>query len=184
VAVITCSSGTIPQAGRPLGSELTDVLNQSQDGTCMDRVRGGGGGDGGEGLGLSLQRGAAAALDLVGAVGQAAVVRAVLRPDRVRAAQGGVGGDFAASPVPDRLVGVEGGAVGRQPHQPQAQAGRAQVDAPGSPPWSGPLSQMTTRGPGWRARSRRRKATAVAAVLLPATSIVSTSPVSTHTPQE
>src|SRR5262245_48680518 len=70
----------------------------------MDRVRGGGGGDGGEGLGLSLQRGAAAALDLVGAVGQAAEEGADLRPDRGRAAQAGVGGDLVAYPVPDALT--------------------------------------------------------------------------------
>ena len=98
-----------------------------------------------------------------------------------RGAEAGVGGDLLADPAPDVLVGVEVRAVGRQAHQTQAQVGRGQVVAEGSPPWAGALSQITISGSAWLARNWRRKAAEVSALLLPSSAIASTSPVSRQT---
>ena len=50
-----------------------------------------------------------------------------------------------------------------------------------SPRWAGALSQMTCSGPGCFSLSCSRKATEVPELLLPSSSIHSTSPVSRHT---
>ena len=98
-------------------------------------------------------------------------------------AQAQVGGHLLTHPVPDRLISIEVWAVARQVHQAQAQSGSCQV---------GPQDIAAMRRgiiPNHSKRSRvllpqrscRRKAAEVAELLLPSSSIHSTSPVSKHT---
>ena len=82
------------------------------------------------------------------------------------------------SPSPSRFIGVEVRAVPRQVHHPQLQIRRPEALPHASPRWAGALSQMTCSGPGCFPLSCVRKATEVPLLLLPSSSIHSTSPVS------
>ena len=105
------------------------------------------------------------------------------------AAQAQIASGLLSRPAPDGLIGVEVPAVARaEPapvetgvHQPQLQPRRPEVLPHRLPRWAGALSQMTRSGPGCFPLSCFRKSTEVPALLLPSSSIHSTSPVSRHT---
>ena len=98
-------------------------------------------------------------------------------------------GQALSRPAPDRLIGVEVRAVPRQSLPSCRRGFTNRRSSPGvrrysrtaSPRWAGALSQMTCSGPGCFSLSCSRKATEVPLLLLPSSSIHSTSPVSRHT---
>ena len=77
-----------------------------------------------EGVGLRLQGPSAAALDLVGPMGDVAEELADVLLDLGLGPEAGVGGHLLADPAPDGLIRIEVRAVGRQSDQAEVQVGR------------------------------------------------------------
>ena len=105
------------------------------------------------------------------------------------AAQTQIASGLLSRPTPDGLICVEVRAVARQSLPPCRRGFTSRRFRPSvlrysriaSPRWAGALSQMTRIGPGCFSLSCSRKATEVPLLLLPSSSIHSTSPVSRHT---
>ena len=86
-----------------------------------------------------------------------------------------------SGPAPDRLICVEVRTLAKQAHQLYAEAGAARHTRTASPGCADALSQITFSGPEYLSFSSIRKAAEVLELLLPSSSIHSTSPVSRHT---
>ena len=87
--------------------------------------------EGGERVDLRLQGASAAALDLVGALGDVAEEPADVLPDLRLSAEAFIRGDLLADPAPDGPVGVEDRAVGGRAHQAEIDVGCDQIGPQG-----------------------------------------------------
>ena len=94
------------------------------------------------------------------------------------ALQAQIASGLLSRPAPDSLAGVEVRAVARRFTSLSSSSGVLRYSRTASPRWAGALSQMTRSGPGCFSFSFVRKATEVPLLLLPSSSIHSTSPVS------
>ncbi len=131
-------------------------------------------------LGQCLHLGPAAGLHLAGAALEPVEEVGDLRLHVGCGARAGVGGDPFLAPGPDRLVGVEVGAVGGRSTR-RSLPGVAGESRTASPPCAGPLSRITIRGPAWLVRNCWRKAALVVDELVPVSPMTSTSPVPRQT---